>query len=78
MTIPIVLNAIMPRTTPEDAEAFIHSQHAVMESAFNADSSLRDTGVITWELNPRMIGTQPNPDGVEAQGAFEIRVTYRP
>lgn len=78
MTIPIVLNALLARKTPEEAEAYIHAQHSTIETAFNADSSLRDTGVISWELNPRMIGVQPNPNGLEAQGAFELRVTYRP
>lgn len=78
MSIPIVLNAIKARTSPEDAEAFLIGKLTAIESAFNADSGLRDTGVISWGLAPRVLGTQPHPDGIEAQGAFDLQVTYRP
>lgn len=78
MTIPLILNAILARRSPEDCEAYLHDQLTALEAAFNADSTLRAAGVLSWALNPRQLGTQPHPDGVEAQAVFELRVTYRP
>lgn len=78
MSIPIVINAIMARTLPQDAEEFLAAQLDAIEATFNADSTLRDTGVITWGIAPRMMGTQPHVDGIEAQAVVELQVTYRP
>jgi hypothetical protein len=78
LTIPIVLNAIKARTTPENAEAFLLDSLTALETAFADVSDLRETGVITWGIAPRMLGTQPHPDGIEAQAVVELSVTYRP
>ncbi len=78
MSIPIILNAIVARTTPEAAESDLIANLVTIETAFNADSGLRTTGVISWGLAPRSIGTQPHAEGVEAQAVFDLRVTYRP
>lgn len=77
--IPVVLNALKARTPPREAERYMHDQLAAIEAAFDADSSLRATGVISWGLAIRMSGTQPSADGgIEAQLVAELQVTYRP
>ena len=79
MTSPLILNALTVRKSAEESEAWILEQLNALEDAFGADSALREAGVITWELNPRQVGTQPSTDGgIEAQAVFELRVTYRP
>jgi hypothetical protein len=78
MTIPIVLNAIKARTSPEAAETFLITQLTALEAAFDEVSDLRDTGITSWGIAPRMLGTQPHADGIEAQAVIELSVTYRP
>lgn len=78
VTIPIVLNAIKARTSPHDGESFLADQVRALVAAFDADSTLRDAGVVTWNVVPRDFGSQPHTDGLEVQAALELRVTYRP
>lgn len=78
MVIPVVINAILVRTSPEEAESFLVAQLNALESTFNADSTLRETGVRNWGMAPRMLGTQPHVDGIEAQAVLDVSTTYRP
>lgn len=77
MTVPIILNAIRPRSTPEEAEAWLAPQVASVIAAFERHSEIRDAGVITWGIRPRDFRSQPHADGIEAQAALELSVTYR-
>lgn len=79
VTLPIVLNAIKPaRTGAEAAEEWLAGEVKTLTAAFNADSTLREAGALSWILVPRSFGSQPHTEGVEAQAVLELRVTYRP
>lgn len=77
VTVPVVLNAILARKTPEEGETWLAAQVDAVIAGFEADSDLRSLGVITWNLVPRDFGSQPHPDGLEVQTALELAVTYR-
>lgn len=77
MTVPIILNAIRPRSTAEQAEAWLAPQVQSVIDAFERYSELRTIGVITWGVRPRDFRSQPHADGIEAQAALELVVTYR-
>jgi hypothetical protein len=78
VTVPIVLNAIRAKSTPEDSEAWLAERMNALMGAFQADSDLRSIGVITWTAVPRYFDSQPHPDGIEVQAVIELQVTYRP
>lgn len=78
VSLPIVLNCVFARKSPQEAEAFMHEQLERLEALFDATSDVRTVGAETWGLAPQGIGTQPHTDGIEAQATFELRVTYRP
>lgn len=78
VTLPIILNAIKARTTPEDAEEYLAERVNALTAAFDENSSLRNAGAISWTLAPRDFGSQPHTDGIEIQAALELQVTYRP
>lgn len=77
MTIPIILNAIRPRSTPEQAEAWLAPKVQAVVDAFEQASDIRQIGVITWGIRPRDFRSQPHAQGMEAQAALELVVTYR-
>lgn len=78
VTLPIILNVIKARSTPEEAEDYLAQRVNALTAAFDETSSLRDTGAISWTLVPRDFGSQPHTDGIEVQAALELQVTYRP
>lgn len=77
LSIPIVLNRISARKTPEDAEAEIWGRFDSLVSLFGPGSPIGGVGAVTWMITPRMVGSQPHTEGIEAQGVFELQVTYR-
>lgn len=77
VSLPIIVNAIMARTTPEDAERWLAERVEAITAAFDRNTVLRDAGAITWNIQPRDFRSQPHADGVEAQAALELQVTYR-
>lgn len=74
---PVVLNAIKARTTPEDAEAWLAANCEALVTAFDEVSDLRELSVVSWLIEPVEFGSQPHEDGVEAQAVMAVSVTYR-
>jgi hypothetical protein len=74
---PIVLNAIKARTTPEDAEEWLAGQCEALVTAFDEASDLRELSVITWMIEPVEFGSQPHTDGIEVQAVLAVTITYR-